>query len=115
MHNKTNLTPSTEANNMAYNELRKDYFLDRWVVIATQRARRPTDSARTQKPPQTQTTTYPMCPSNEHMTPPAVLVYLKKDKAIRKTKDKDDARQKDWLVRARKKTQMLKMPARSHL
>jgi hypothetical protein len=49
------------------------------------------------------------------MTPPAVLVYLKKDKAIRKTKDKGDARQKDWLVRARKKTQMLKMPARSHL
>ena len=28
---------------MPYNELRKDYLLDRWVVIATERSRRPTD------------------------------------------------------------------------
>ena len=40
-----------------------------------------------------------MCPGNEHMTPPAVLLYLKAGKGIRKTKDKDDLRQKNWLVR----------------
>ena len=31
---------------MVYNELRKDYLLDRWVVIATERSRRPTDFAK---------------------------------------------------------------------
>lgn len=47
-----------------------------------------------------------MCPGNEHMTPPALLVYLKKGGQIarargqiRKTQDKGEARQKDWLVR----------------
>ena len=33
---------------MQYNELRKDYLLDRWVVIATERSRRPTDLAKPQ-------------------------------------------------------------------
>ena len=32
--------------NMPYNELRKDYLLNRWVVIATERSRRPTDFAK---------------------------------------------------------------------
>ena len=63
---------------MPYNELRKDYLLDRWVVIATERARRPTDFAKQKKEnPSAQTSMCPMCPGNEHMTPPAVLVYLK--------------------------------------
>jgi UDPglucose--hexose-1-phosphate uridylyltransferase len=84
---------------MTYNELRKDYLLDRWVVIATERGRRPTDFAKKEKQQQTQTTTCPMCPNNEHMTPPAILVYLKKGENVKKTKDKDDFRHKDWLVR----------------
>ena len=41
-------TPS-EVPTMPYNELRKDYLLDRWVVIATERARRPTDFAKQKK------------------------------------------------------------------
>jgi UDPglucose--hexose-1-phosphate uridylyltransferase len=85
---------------MGFNELRKDYLLARWVVIATERGRRPTDFAKkeTEKAP-AKTTTCPMCPGNEHMTPPAILVYQKKGKSIQKTKDKGDNRQKNWLIR----------------
>jgi len=86
---------------MSYNQLRKDYLLDRWVVIATERGRRPTDFAKQQKPLQqpTQTSICPMCPGNEHMTPPATLVYLKESKTITKTKDQNDQRHKNWLLR----------------
>jgi len=40
-----------------------------------------------------------MCPENEHMTPPAILVYLKSGKRIRKTKDNNSHRHKNWLIR----------------
>lgn len=84
---------------MPHNELRKDYLLNRWVVIATERARRPIDFAKDERK-QARTTTCPMCPGNEHMTPPAVLVYLGKGKRIRKTKDKNGKTRKNWLIRA---------------
>jgi UDPglucose--hexose-1-phosphate uridylyltransferase len=85
---------------MGFNELRKDYLLDRWVVIATERGRRPTDFVKKQTgQTPANTATCPMCPGNEHMTPPAVLIYQKKGKSVRKTKDKGDVRQKDWLIR----------------
>jgi UDPglucose--hexose-1-phosphate uridylyltransferase len=83
---------------MGFNEVRKDYLLDRWVVIATERGRRPTDFAK-QGREQAKTGICPMCPGNEHMTPPAVLVYLKSEKGIKKTKDKDNFRHKNWLIR----------------
>jgi UDPglucose--hexose-1-phosphate uridylyltransferase len=83
---------------MGFNELRKDYLLDRWVVIATQRARRPTDFAKKPQEP-AKTATCPMCPGNEHMTPPAILVYQKKGKNIHKTRDKGEVRRKNWLIR----------------
>jgi UDPglucose--hexose-1-phosphate uridylyltransferase len=83
---------------MAFNEVRKDYLLDRWVVIATERGRRPTDFAK-QERQQAKTGVCPMCPGNEHMTPPAMLVYLKSGKGIRKAKDKNDHRDKNWLIR----------------
>jgi UDPglucose--hexose-1-phosphate uridylyltransferase len=83
---------------MGFNELRKDYLLDRWVVIATERGRRPTDFAKMEKE-QSKTSVCPMCPGNEHMTPPAVLVYLKKGRTIIKAKDKNGFRHKNWLVR----------------
>ncbi len=84
---------------MVHNELRKDYLLDRWVVIATERSRRPTDFVK-QKKEQTQAaSTCPMCPGNEHMTPPAVLLYLKTNNKITKSKDADGARPKNWLIR----------------
>jgi UDPglucose--hexose-1-phosphate uridylyltransferase len=83
---------------MGYNEVRKDYLLDRWVVIATERGRRPTDFANKQRE-QTKGDVCPMCPGNEHMTPPAILVYLKSGKRITKTMDKGDTRHKNWLIR----------------
>jgi len=84
---------------MPHNEIRKDYLLNRWVVIATERARRPTDFAKDERK-QAKTSTCPMCPGNEHMTPPAILVYLGKGERIRKTQDENGKIHKNWLIRA---------------
>jgi UDPglucose--hexose-1-phosphate uridylyltransferase len=83
---------------MPYNELRKDYLIDRWVVIATERSRRPTDFAK-QKKKLSQASVCPLCPGNEHLTPPAVLVYLESNGEIRKDKDENGFRPKNWLIR----------------
>ena len=84
---------------MPYNELRKDYLLDRWVVIATERSRRPTDFAKP-KPETAKTTVCPMCVGNEHMTPPALMLYLKENGEIKKSKDPlVGERPKNWLIR----------------
>jgi UDPglucose--hexose-1-phosphate uridylyltransferase len=85
---------------MPRNEVRRDYLLNRWVVIATERSRRPTDFAKKQEQqPKVEKSTCPMCPGNENMTPPATLVYLKKGKSIIKDRDKNGFRHKDWLIR----------------
>jgi UDPglucose--hexose-1-phosphate uridylyltransferase len=83
---------------MPNNELRKDYLLDRWVVIATERGRRPTDFAK-QKREQATASVCPLCPGHEHMTPPAVLVYLKSNGEIVKDRDENGFRPKNWLIR----------------
>ena len=83
---------------MVYNELRKDYLLNRWVVIATERSRRPTDFAK-QKSEQAESSVCPLCVGNEHMTPPAVMLYLKQNGTIEKDRDHDGVRSKNWLVR----------------
>ena len=83
---------------MPQNELRKDYLLNRWVVIATERSRRPTDFAK-QKTEQAKTDNCPLCPGNEHVTPPAVLAYLPEKDGIRKDKEQGDFRFKNWLIR----------------
>jgi len=83
---------------MLHNELRKDYLLNRWVVIATERSRRPTDFVK-QKAESTQYSVCPLCVGNEHMTPPAILLYLKQNGEIEKDKDRGDQRSKNWLVR----------------
>jgi len=82
---------------MSINEMRKDYILDRWVVIASHRKRRPTDFAKAKE--SVKPSVCPFCPGNEHMTPPAVLVYREVDGKILKDKDSDSFRHKDWLVR----------------
>jgi UDPglucose--hexose-1-phosphate uridylyltransferase len=82
---------------MTFNEVRKDYLLDRWVVIATERSRRPTDLRKEKV--QAKIGVCPMCPGNEHMTPPAVLVYLRSGKGISKARDIGDERHRNWLVR----------------
>jgi UDPglucose--hexose-1-phosphate uridylyltransferase len=84
---------------MPYNELRKDYLLNRWVVIATERSRRPTDFAK-QKAETAQTTVCPMCVGNEDLTPPAVMLYLKENSEINVAQDPlTGGRPKNWLVR----------------
>jgi len=79
------------------NEMRKDYLLSRWVVIAKQRKRRPTDFVREEV--KREVGVCPLCPGNEHMTPPAVLVYLRSDGGVRKEKDENGYRHKNWLIR----------------
>jgi UDPglucose--hexose-1-phosphate uridylyltransferase len=84
---------------MPYNELRKDYLLDRWVVIATERGRRPIDLAKP-KQETAKATVCPMCVGNENMTPPALLLYQKEDGKIKRSQDPlTGERPKDWLVR----------------
>ncbi len=87
---------------MSYNELRRDYFVDRWVIIAANRAHRPIDLVKHKPQIQAQNlAACPMCSGNEHMTPPAVLVYLPSaDGAVVKAKDEGGLRQKGWLIRA---------------
>jgi len=82
---------------MTANEMRKDYLLDRWVVIAVERRRRPTDFVR--KTEQKVVGACPFCPDHEHETPPAVLVYLPLNGGIRKEKDQNGFRHKKWLIR----------------
>ena len=84
---------------MPYNELRKDYLLNRWVVIATERSRRPTDFVKPNAET-AQTAVCPMCVGNEQLTPPAVMLYLKENSDVNVTQDPlTGERPKNWLVR----------------
>lgn len=49
-------------------ELRKDYILNRWVIISLSREKRPSEFKRIATPLQVQTCIF--CPHNEHLTPP---------------------------------------------
>lgn len=55
-------------------EFRKDPIVGRWVIIATDRARRP-DSFDHASPPSAEGRFCPFCPGNEDATPPEVLAY----------------------------------------
>jgi UDPglucose--hexose-1-phosphate uridylyltransferase len=50
------------------NEIRKDYVLDRWLVVTKNRAKRPRDFIK--EKPERKEKVCPFCPGNEHMTPP---------------------------------------------
>ncbi|MFA6034146.1 MAG: galactose-1-phosphate uridylyltransferase [Myxococcota bacterium] len=54
-------------------ELRKDPIIGRWVIIATERAKRPSDFKVKQD--RQQGGFCPFCPGNEEKTPPEVLSY----------------------------------------
>jgi len=82
---------------MSVNRLRKDYILDRWVVIAEERRRRPKDFVKAEEAKRPSVCAF--CPGNEHMTPPAVLVYLESKGETVKDRDQDGFRHRDWLVR----------------
>jgi UDPglucose--hexose-1-phosphate uridylyltransferase len=84
---------------MPYNELRKDYLLNRWVVIATERSRRPTDFAKP-KAEGAKGSVCPLCVGNENMTPPALMLYLNENGKITKARDPAEGeRAKNWRIR----------------
>ena len=85
---------------MPYNELRKDYLLERWVVIATERSRRPTDFAKPRNDA-AKNSACPMCVGNENITPPASMLYLKEADGVKRAVDPQvGERPKNWLVRS---------------
>ncbi|HBA53617.1 MAG TPA: galactose-1-phosphate uridylyltransferase, partial [Syntrophorhabdus aromaticivorans] len=47
-------------------ELRKDPIIDRWVIISTERGKRPVFLFEEVSPPKA--AMCPLCPGNEHMT-----------------------------------------------
>jgi UDPglucose--hexose-1-phosphate uridylyltransferase len=84
---------------MAHNEFRKDYLLNRWVVIATERRRRPNDFANLNREKQ-KNAVCPLCVGNEHITPPAILLHQEIENKIIRSKDPATGeRPKNWLVR----------------
>lgn len=84
---------------MSHNELRKDYLLNRWVVIATERGRRPTDFVK-KRQDNPKTSTCPLCRGNESMTPPAVMLYLEDKNSITRAVDPQvGKRPENWLIR----------------
>jgi len=58
-------------------ELRQNFFTKEWVIIATERAKRPEDliTHRVITPAPAFLETCPFCPGNENKTPPEVLRY----------------------------------------
>src|SRR5512140_1623232 len=57
-------------------ELRQNRFTKEWVIIATERAKRPEEMrVREPRPPlPSYSEKCPFCPGNEHLAPPAVCV-----------------------------------------
>jgi UDPglucose--hexose-1-phosphate uridylyltransferase len=56
-------------------ELRKDPITGRWVIISTERSRRPMDFLRDGASINGGAKNCPFCPGNESRTPPEILVY----------------------------------------
>ena len=81
------------------NEIRKDYLLNRWVVIAADRGLRPTDLGKSVLEQPKKKTICPFCPGNEHITPPSVLTYIRSENLLIKTHDQGSSRIKDWEIR----------------
>ena len=69
-------------------ELRKDPIIDRWVIISTERGKRPVFFIEEAPPPKA--AMCPLCPGNEHMTPSEVY-------AIRPNNSPPNS--PDWLLR----------------
>lgn len=58
---------------MSLPELRKDPVTSRWVIISTERGKRPSDFVTEPRP--RRPVFCPFCPGNEDKTPPEILVY----------------------------------------
>ncbi len=53
------------------NEFRKDFLLNRWVIVAANRGKRPKDYVHKKRTPKKEGTCF-FCPGNEHLTPPEI-------------------------------------------
>jgi UDPglucose--hexose-1-phosphate uridylyltransferase len=69
-------------------ELRKDPVISRWVIVATERGKRPTDFISVEQPDEP--VACPFCEGNEYMTPPEIYAVRDKDTL---------ANSKGWKVR----------------
>ena len=71
-------------------ELRKDPILGRWVIIATERSKRPGSYLIEKSPYESEPKNCPFCPGHERMTPPEIF-------ALRSRRSKRNT--KGWQVR----------------
>jgi UDPglucose--hexose-1-phosphate uridylyltransferase len=71
-------------------DLRKDYVLEKFVVVSS--------SDKVQLPPLAENKC-PYCPGNESMTEPAVLALVVKDGLLQRLSDSEDSVVEDWSVR----------------
>lgn len=71
-------------------DLRKDYVLDRFVLV-------PNSAAADVLEPKNEKCPY--CPGNESMTPPALLALVVKDGMLQRLSDSEDTVIDDWSVR----------------
>ncbi|MFH0817131.1 MAG: galactose-1-phosphate uridylyltransferase, partial [Candidatus Micrarchaeota archaeon] len=53
------------------NEFRKDFLLNRWVIIAANRGKRPEDYIHSERSEKKEGTCF-FCPGSEHLTPPEI-------------------------------------------
>lgn len=56
-------------------ELRKNPVTNRWVIIATERAKRPSDFLQSDDKTNNNSSNCPLCPGHEKMTPPEIAAY----------------------------------------
>jgi UDPglucose--hexose-1-phosphate uridylyltransferase len=68
------------------------------VIIASERAKRPSDFAKEKRAKGT-IGTCAFCPGNEKMTPPAISMYFEKEGNIEKRKDPAKGRLQGWITR----------------
>jgi UDPglucose--hexose-1-phosphate uridylyltransferase len=80
---------------MASSELRRDYLLDRFVIVPTE-DNNGNGNGRSHKK-QSRVCLY--CPGNEHLTSPAVLAMVQKDGMYQMLSDDENNHVKDWCVR----------------
>lgn len=67
------------------NEIRKDYLLDRWVILAPRRSKRPKEIVEEK---QEYKLNCPFCPNNEYMTPPTIFQFPNKNWKVRVIENK---------------------------
>ncbi len=80
-------------------ELRRDYFTDHWVIIAADRAKRPTDFVKPRQPEAPPATCF-FCPGNEKMTPSSKASYFRESGVLRHVADVDGQPPlTGWIVR----------------